>query len=83
MLSQVQDTITSDLHLHWNSVVKLLYGLVVDCDGHLRIGVKGKLNIVAGPGLHRGLLPRQLQVLAASTRGKKSAALPPCRAMPT
>lgn len=82
MLSQVQDIITLDLHLHWNSVVKLLYGLVVDCDGHLRISVKGKLHIVAGPGLHRGLLTRLLQVLAASTR-KKSAVLPPCRAMQT
>lgn len=48
--------------------MKLLYGLVVDCDGHLCVGVKGELDIVAGPVLPRGLLTRQLQVLAASTQ---------------
>lgn len=78
----------ASLHLHWNTVVELLYGLVVDGDGHLRIRVKGKLNIVAGPVLHRRLLTRQLQVLAASTRGGrhffrsgKSNVLLTCRSM--
>lgn len=50
--------------------MKLLYGLVVDCDGHLRISVKGELNIVAGPVRHRRLFARQLQVLAASRGGR-------------
>lgn len=59
------------LHLHWHTVVKLLYGLVVDCDGHLRVGVKGELNIVAGPVLPRRLVTRQLQVLAASAQGRR------------
>lgn len=48
--------------------MKLLYGLVVDCDGHLCVGVKGELNVVAGPVLPRSLVTRQLQVLAAPTQ---------------
>lgn len=35
-------------HLHWHAIVKLLYGLVVDCDGHLCICIEYKLDIVAG-----------------------------------
>lgn len=49
--------------------MELLHGLVVDGDGHLRISVEGELNIVAGPVLHRSLVARQLQVLAAATQG--------------
>lgn len=63
--------VTPCLHLHWHTVVKLLYGLVVDCDGHLRVGVKGELDIVAGPVLPRRLVTRQLQVLAASAQGRR------------
>lgn len=50
--------------------MELLHGLVVDGDGHLRVGVKGELDVVAGTVLARGLVTRQLQVLAASSRGK-------------
>lgn len=51
-------------HSHWHSVVKLLDGLVVDGDGHLCVGVKDELYIVAGPVLPRRLISRQLQVIA-------------------
>lgn len=57
-------------HSHWHSVVKLLHGLVVDGNGHLRVSVKGKLYVVAGPVLPCRLVAWQLQVLAAPTRGK-------------
>lgn len=57
-------------HLHWHSTVKLLHGLVVDGNGHLRVSVEGKLYVVAGPVLPCCLVTRQLQVLAAPTRGK-------------
>lgn len=50
--------------------MKLLHGLVVDGDGHLRVSVEGKLYVVTGPVLPRRLVARQLQVLAAPTRGK-------------
>lgn len=49
--------------------MELLDGLVVDGDGHLRVGVEGELHVVAGAVLRRHLLARQLQVLAASARG--------------
>lgn len=49
--------------------MELLDGLVVDGDGHLRVGVEGELHVVAGAVLRRHLFARQLQVLAASARG--------------
>lgn len=48
--------------------MKLLGRLVVDGDGHLRVGVEGELDIVAGPAPPRRLVARQLQVLAAPAR---------------
>lgn len=51
--------------------MKLLYGLVVDGYGHLRVSVEGELYVVAGPVLHRRLVTWQLQVLAAPVRGKR------------
>lgn len=57
-------------HLHWHSIVKLLYGLVVDGDGHLRVSVEGELYIVAGPVLPCRLITRQLQVLTAPRTGR-------------
>lgn len=51
--------------------MKLLYGLVVDGYGHLRVGVEGELYVVAGPVFHRRLVPRQLQVLAAPARRRR------------
>lgn len=53
--------------------MKLLYGLVVDCDGHLCVRVECELDVVAGPVLPRSLVARQLQVLAASTQGGQGA----------
>lgn len=55
--------------------MKLLYGLVVNGDGHLCVGVKGELYVVAGPVLPGALVARQLQVLAAPGQGaqRKSA----------
>lgn len=47
-------------HLHRYSIVELLYGLVVDGDGHLCISIKGELYVVAGPVLTRRLVTRQL-----------------------
>lgn len=59
-------------HLHWHAVVKLLYGLVVDGDGHLCVSVEGELHVVAGPVLPRRLVSGQLQVLAAPGQRWKS-----------
>lgn len=53
------------LHSHWHSVVELLHSLVVDGDGHLRVGVEGELHVVAGSALCLVLVARQLQILAA------------------
>lgn len=53
------------LHSHWHPVVELLHCLVVDGDGHLRVGVEGELHIVAGTALCRVIVARQLQVFAA------------------
>lgn len=58
--------VSACFHSHWHSVVELLHGLVEDGDGHLRVSVKGELDVVAGAVLARGLVTRQLQVLAAS-----------------
>lgn len=62
--------VSACFHSHWHSVVELLHGLVVDGDGHLRVSVKGELDVVAGTVLARGLVTRQLEILAASSWGK-------------
>lgn len=64
--SIIHTNVSACFHSHRHSVVELLHGLVVDGDGHLRVGVKGELDVVAGTVLARGLVTRQLQVLAAS-----------------
>lgn len=58
-------------NLHWHSIMKFLYGLVVDGYGHLCVSIKGKLYIVAGPVFPRCLVTRQLQVFTAPEEGEQ------------